>query len=165
MSKKYDFNTIISKKGQGSYKWDQMYKVDPNIDDSIVPLSVADMELKIAPEIIDGLKNHLDTAILGYTRPYENYYSAVINWLDRIHNFEVKKEWIVCSNGVVSAIYDCVRAFTEENDGIIVFSPVYYPFYNSIKNNNRKIVECEMLKNKNNYYKIGYEKNIITQKT
>lgn len=158
MNKKYDFKTIISKKGQGSYKWDQMYKVDPNIDDSIVPLSVADMELKIAPEIIDGLKNHLDTAILGYTGPYENYYSAVINWLDRRHNFEVKKEWIVCSNGVVSAIYDCVRAFTEENDGIIVFSPVYYPFYNSIKNNNRKIVECEMLKNKNNYYEIDFEK-------
>ena len=52
MSKKYDFETIINKKGQGSYKWDQMYKIDPNIADNIVPLSVADMELKIAKEII-----------------------------------------------------------------------------------------------------------------
>lgn len=158
MNKKYDFETIINKKGQGSYKWDQMYKIDPNIADNIVPLSVADMELKIAKEIIDGLKKYLDSAILGYTGPYESYYSAVIDWLNRRHNFKVKKEWIVCSNGVVSAIYDCVKAFTKEDDGIIVFTPVYYPFYSSIKNNNRKIIECEMLKNENNYYEIDFEK-------
>ena len=158
MNKKYDFETIINKKGQGSYKWDQMYKIDPNIADNIVPLSVADMELKIAKEIIDGLKKYLDSTILGYTGPYESYYSAVIDWLNRRHNFKVKKEWIVCSNGVVSAIYDCVKAFTKEDDGIIVFTPVYYPFYSSIKNNNRKIIECEMLKNENNYYEIDFEK-------
>ena len=158
MNKKYDFETIINKKGQGSYKWDQMYKIDLNIADNIVPLSVADMELKIAKEIIDGLKKYLDSTILGYTGPYESYYSAVIDWLNRRHNFKVKKEWIVCSNGVVSAIYDCVKAFTKEDDGIIVFTPVYYPFYSSIKNNNRKIIECEMLKNENNYYEIDFEK-------
>ena len=158
MNKKYDFETIINKKGQGSYKWDQMYKIDPNIADNIVPLSVADMELKIAKEIIDGLKKYLDSTILGYTGPYESYYSAVIDWLNRRHTFKVKKEWIVCSNGVVSAIYDCVKAFTKEDDGIIVFTPVYYPFYSSIKNNNRKIIECEMLKNENNYYEIDFEK-------
>lgn len=158
MNKKYDFETIINKKGQGSYKWDQMYKIDPNIADNIVPLSVADMELKIAKEIIDGLKKYLDSTILGYTGPYESYYSAVIDWLNRRHNFKVKKEWIVCSNGVVSAIYDCVKAFTKEDDGIIVFTPVYYPFYSSIKNNNRKIIECKMLKNENNYYEIDFEK-------
>ena len=122
MNKKYDFETIINKKGQGSYKWDQMYKIDPNIADNIVPLSVADMELKIAKEIIDGLKKYLDSTILGYTGPYESYYSAVIDWLNRRHNFKVKKEWIVCSNGVVSAIYDCVKAFTKEDDGIILFT-------------------------------------------
>lgn len=158
MNKKYDFETIINKKGQGSYKWDQMYKIDPNIADNIVPLSVADMELKIAKEIIDGLKKYLDSTILGYTGSYESYYSAVIDWLNRRHNFKVKKEWIVCSNGVVSAIYGCVKAFTKEDDGIIVFTPVYYPFYSSIKNNNRKIIECEMLKNENNYYEIDFEK-------
>lgn len=156
--KKYDFETTISKRGQGSYKWEQMYKKNPNISENIIPLSVADMELKIAPEIIDGIKKHLDSAILGYTGTYENYYKAVINWMKQRHNFEIKKEWIVTSSGVVSAIYDCVKAYTNEKDGVIIFTPVYYPFYNAIKDNNRKIVECELIENENNYYEIDFKK-------
>lgn len=155
--KKYDFETTISKKGQGSYKWEQMYKSNPNIEDGIVPLSVADMELKIAPEIINGLKNHLDTAILGYTGTYDNYYEAVINWMKRRHNFDVKKEWIVTSSGVVSAIYDLIKAFSKENEGVITFTPVYYPFYNAIKDNNRVLAECELIEN-NGFYEIDFEK-------
>ncbi len=157
MTKKYDFETVISKKGQGSYKWEGMYKINPNIEDNIVPLSVADMELKIAPEIIEGLKYHLDNAILGYTGTYENYYNAVINWMNKRHNFKIEKEWIVCSGGVVSAIYDCIKAYTKENEGVIIFTPVYYPFYNAIKDNNRKIIDCGLIE-KEGYYEIDFEK-------
>lgn len=156
--KKYDFETTISKKGQGSYKWEQMYKKNPNISEEIIPLSVADMELKIAPEIIKGIKKYLESAILGYTGIYEDYYESVINWMKKRHEFEIKKEWIVTSPGVVSAIYDCVRAYTKEKDGVIIFTPVYYPFYNAIKDNNRKIVECELIENENNYYEIDFKK-------
>ena len=67
MSKKYDFETILSRKGQGSYKWEQMYEVLPELEDDIVPFSVADMELKIAPEITKGLKKYIDEAVLGYS--------------------------------------------------------------------------------------------------
>ncbi len=155
--KKYDFETTISKKGQGSYKWDQMYKQNPDIEEEIVPLSVADMELKIAPEIVEGLKRHLDEVILGYTGTYENYYRSVLGWLKRRHGFMVEKDWIVTSSGVVSAIYDGVKAYTEEGQGVITFTPVYYPFYSAIKDNNRKLVECELINN-NGYYEIDFDK-------
>ncbi len=155
--KKYDFETIVSKKGQGSYKWEQMYKVNPDIGEEIIPLSVADMELKIAPEITEGLKKHLDEAVLGYTGTYEAYYNAVISWMDRRHDFKIKKEWIVTSSGVVSAIYDGVKAFTEEGEGVITFTPVYYPFYGAIKDNNRKLIGCELICNEG-YYEIDFEK-------
>ena len=157
MEKKYDFETLISKKGQGSYKWERMYKENPNIGDEIVPLSVADMELKIAPEIINGLKKYLDESVIGYTGTYDNYYNAVINWMEKRHNFKIEKDWIVTSSGVVSAIYDLVKAFTKEREGVIIFTPVYYPFYSAIKDNNRKIVKCELI-NDNGHYKIDFEK-------
>ena len=70
MSKKYDFETLISRKNQGSYKWEGMYKEYPDLPDDIVPFSVADMELQIAPEIKEGLKKYIDEAILGYTGTY-----------------------------------------------------------------------------------------------
>ena len=92
MSKKYDFETILSRKGQGSYKWEQMYEVLPELEDDIVPFSVADMELKIAPEIREGLKKYIDEAILGYTGATDKYYEAVISWMKRRHNFKVEKD-------------------------------------------------------------------------
>ncbi len=151
MSENYDFETLLSRKGQGSFKWEAMYREVPNLSDDIVPFSVADMELKIAPEIREGLKKYIDEAILGYTGATDKYYEAVISWMKRRHNFDIQKEWIVTSSGVVSALFDSVKAFTEKEDGVIVFTPVYYPFYSAIKLNERKIVECPLMENGGRY--------------
>ena len=162
MSKKYDFETILSRKGQGSYKWEQMYEVLPELEDDIVPFSVADMELKIAPEITEGLKKYIDEAVLGYSGTYPKYYEAVINWMERRHDFKVEKNWILCTPGVVSAIYVAIKAFAKENEGVITFTPVYYPFYSAITSNRRKLVDCGLVESKNENgeakYSIDFEK-------
>ena len=162
MSKKYDFETILSRKGQGSYKWEQMYEVLPELEDDIVPFSVADMELKIAPEITEGLKKYIDEAVLGYSGTYPKYYEAVIGWMERRHGFKVEKDWILCTPGVVSAIYVAIKAFAKENEGVITFTPVYYPFYSAITSNNRKLVDCGLVESKNEKgeakYSIDFEK-------
>lgn len=151
MNEKYDFETVISRKNQGSYKWEQMYKEYPDLPDDIIPFSVADMELQIAPEIKEGLKKYIDETVLGYTGANDNYLEIVVNWMKKRHNFDVKKEWIVTSSGVVSALYDAIKAYTEENQGVIVFTPVYYPFYSAITSNNRKIIDCPLIENNRNY--------------
>lgn len=151
MNEKYDFETVISRKNQGSYKWEQMYKDYPDLPDDIIPFSVADMELQIAPEIKEGLKKYIDETVLGYTGANDNYLEIVVNWMKKRHNFDVKKEWIVTSSGVVSALYDAIKAYTEENQGVIVFTPVYYPFYSAITSNNRKIIDCPLIENNRNY--------------
>ena len=162
MSKKYDFETILSRKGQGSYKWEQMYEVFPELEDDIVPFSVADMELKIAPEITEGMKKHIDEAVLGNSGTYPKYYEAVINWMERRHDFKVEKNWILCTPGVVSAIYVAIKAFAKENEGVITFTPVYYPFYSAITSNKRKLVDCGLVESKNENgeakYSIDFEK-------
>ena len=159
---KYDFETILSRKGQGSYKWEQMYEVLPELEDDIVPFSVADMELKIAPEITEGLKKYIDEAVLGYSGTYPKYYEAVIGWMERRHGFKVEKDWLLCTPGVVSAIYVAIKAFAKENEGVITFTPVYYPFYSAITSNKRKLVDCGLVESKNENgeakYSIDFEK-------
>ena len=162
MSKKYDFETILSRKGQGSYKWEQMYEALPELEDDIVPFSVADMELKIAPEITEGMKKYIDEAVLGYSGTYPKYYDAVTGWMERRHGFKVEKDWILCTPGVVSAIYVAIKAFAKENEGVITFTPVYYPFYSAITSNKRKLVDCGLVESKNENgeakYSIDFEK-------
>lgn len=154
---KYDFTTRVNRQGQGSYKWEDMYAKKENISAGVVPLSVADMEFKNAPEIIEGLKSYLDEVVLGYTMPTKQYNDAVVGWMKRRHNFHIEPEWIVNTAGVVPAFFNAIRSFTNEGDGVIIMSPVYYPFYNAIEKQNRKIVDCPLLE-KDGYYTIDYDK-------
>lgn len=154
---KYDFTTLESRKNTGSIKWEQMYEWNPNVADNIVPLSVADMELKPVPEVIEGLKKYLDKVILGYTAAYPSFLNSVISWIEKRHKYRVEKEWIVNTPGVVNAFYAAVNAFTNPGDGVIIFRPVYYPFSMAIEKNNRKIVNCPLIET-DGYYTIDFEK-------
>lgn len=153
---KYDFKTVLSRVNTGSTKWNSVYKKYKNIPSGIVPLSVADMEFKNPPEINEGLSEYLKTAIMGYTMGEDSYYNAVINWQKRRHNWNIEKDWIIDYPGVVPALFNIVKTLTNENDGVIIFTPVYYPFYNAIKSNNRNVVECELINN-NGRYEIDFE--------
>lgn len=153
---KYDFENMIDRYGQCATKWVDMEAKNPEHDKSIVPFSVADMEFKVAPEIREGLKDYLDNHVLGYTILPYSYTDAVCGWMKKRHDWEVKREWITVSPGVVPAIYDTVRAFTEEGDGVILLTPVYYPFSEAIRRNGRKIVDCPLIR-KDDKYTIDFE--------
>jgi len=71
------------------------------------------------------------------------------------HNFEIQEDWIINTVGVVSAFFSAIQEFTEEGDGIIIMTPVYYPFFNAIKSQNRKLVDCPLIE-KNGKYSIDY---------
>lgn len=153
---KYDFETLVPRKNVGSSKWNLMERYNIDISEDIIPFSVADMEFKNPPEIIDGLKKYMDYSVLGYTEATEDYYVAVCRWMERRHNWNIKKEWITEFSGVVPALYTIVRALTKEEDGVLIMTPVYYPFYKSILANNRKIVKSE-LKLCENHYEIDFK--------
>lgn len=153
---KYDFETLVSRIGVGSSKWDGMYNINPNVPKNIVPFSVADMEFKNAPQIAEGIYKYLKENIMGYTNATDSYYNAVINWMKRRHGWNIKKEWIVEYPGIVPALYHLVKLFTKEDEGVIIMTPVYYPFYNAVKKGGRKLVESE-LKFTDNHYEINFE--------
>lgn len=148
---KYDFETVIDRTGTGACKWEHMAADYPQVDSDIIPLSIADMELTNAPEIQEGLKAYIDKSVLGYNNPSAAYLEAVCGWMKRRHGWEVKKEWITQTPGVVPAMFFAVKAFTEPGDGVIIMTPVYYPFYGAVKANGRKVVENPLIDDGENY--------------
>ncbi|MDO5047892.1 MAG: MalY/PatB family protein [Anaerococcus sp.] len=153
---KYDFENYKDRSKLGSAKWLDMIHKKRDVDPKVVPLSVADMEFVHPDNLIDGLKEYLDETILGYTLPRRPYFEAVINFMKERHDFDIKKEWIVNTGGVVPAIFNAIRVLTDRKDGVIIMPPVYYPFFNAINRQGRDLVECPLIE-KDNTYEIDFD--------
>ena len=140
----YNLETITPRFNLGSQKWNEMQN-NSLVDEKVIPFSVADMELNMAPEIADGLKKFIDTHILGYAGSNEAYKQAVINWLKNHHNWQIEPQWLIETHSVVNAFFTAVKAFTQKGDGVILFTPVYYPMYKAIEFNQRKLIEVPLI--------------------
>lgn len=155
---------LVERKGTYSLKWDALDKRFGNAD--LISMWVADMEIKAPKEVIEALKERCEHGVFGYSYVSDVYYNSVINWLKEKHNYEIKKEWLRFTNGVVTAIYCFVNIFTKVDDAVLILTPVYYPFHNAVKDNNRKLITCD-LKNTDGYFTIDYdevEKKIVENK-
>ncbi|MDO4294773.1 MAG: MalY/PatB family protein [bacterium] len=141
---KYDFETLVDRWEQGSAKWNAMKAINPEVPDGIVPLSVADMEFKNPPELLEGLKAYLDEVVLGYPAPTETFRQVVVDWIERRYGWSIQKDWLVFTQGVVTAFFHGVRCFSKEGDGVIVMTPVYYPFFGAVKQGKRELVTCPL---------------------
>jgi len=106
---------------------------------------VADMDFACPPEVEQALVKRAQHGVFGYAIPGPNYYQAVINWMLERHSWEVEKEWILTCPGVVSALDVAVRALTEPGEQVLVQPPVYHPFFSVVRNNNRVLVENELV--------------------
>lgn len=141
------FDELINRRGTQSYKWD--------VDENELPMWVADMDFKTAPAVIDALKKRVEHGIFGYSIVPDEWYEAYQEWWKRRHKFAIKKEWLIFCTGVVPAISSAVRKLTSVAENVIVITPAYNIFFNSIYNNGRNIVECE-LKYAQGKYELDY---------
>ena len=130
---KYDFDKTIDRRATNSYKWD-------SAPDGVLPMWVADMDFRTAPAIIDALQKRVAHGIFGYTRVPDAYYDAVTSWFSRRHGWDIDREWIIYTSGVVPAVSAVIKALTEPGDKVIVQTPVYNCFFSSIRNNGCEIV-------------------------
>ena len=142
------FDEYIERRNTGSIKW--------NVSENTLPLWIADMDFKTADEITKALRERVNHGIYGYTEPDDDFYNAYINFYKDRYNVDIKKEEILFSLGVVPTISSTVRKLTEVGDNVVVLSPVYNIFYNSIVNNQRNVLEVELIKD-NDDYKIDWE--------
>lgn len=133
----YDFTSIIPRRNTDSVKWD----VKPNE----LPMWVADMDFKVAPEILDAMRKKVDLGIFGYEEPHDDYFDAVASWYTKEHHATPKKDWLFLSTGVVPTISSSVRRVTNVGDNVLVQAPVYNIFYNSIVNNGRHVLSSDLV--------------------
>ncbi|MBU3092762.1 pyridoxal phosphate-dependent aminotransferase [Clostridium sp. CF011] len=151
----------IDRLGTNSLKWDALDKRYGDKD--LIAMWVADMEFKTPEVVVDALKKRIQHGIFGYSYVPESYYDAFIKWEKNEHNYEINKEWMRFSTGVVLALYWFVNAFTKPNDSVMIITPVYYPFHNAVNDNGRKLITSELI-NTNGVYTIdfeNFEKNIV----
>lgn len=153
---KYNFETAPDRRGTGAFKWNSMYEAKPDVSDGVIPFSVADMEFQNPQPLLDGMAKYVSEAVYGYTGPTHAYYESVINYMKRRHNWDIQKDWIITTPGVVPALNELVKAFSEPGDGVIITRPVYYPFSMAIENSGRKLVNVSLI-NRNGHYEMDFE--------
>lgn len=141
---KYDFDKTIDRRATNSYKWD-------SAPEGVLPMWVADMDFRTAPAIIDALQKCVAHGIFGYTRVPDAYYDAVTSWFSRRHGWDIDREWIIYTSGVVPAVSAVIKAMTVPGDKVIVQTPVYNCFFSSIRNNGCEIVSNPLRRTADTY--------------
>lgn len=129
----YDFDIVQNRRGTNSLKWD--------VKENELPMWVADMDFKTAPEITAAILNRANAGIFGYTIVPDEWYQAIQDWWKKRHLYLMEKEWLIFCTGVVPAISSAVRRLTAVGENVLVQTPVYNIFFNSIVNNGRHILE------------------------
>ena len=140
---KYNFDELTQRRGSNSLKWD--------VAENELPMWIADMDFKTAPEITRALQNKIKGGIYGYQIVPDEWYSAVIGWWKSRHNFEIEKDWLCFCTGVVPAVTSSVKRLTSAGDNVLLLTPVYDIFFHSVENTGRVVLESALSYNDGKY--------------
>ena len=160
-----DLDSIINRRGTRSLKYD--FAKQRGMPEDALPLWVADMDLKTSSYIEDALVERARHGIFGYSEVQRPYFEIVKAWMKKHHDWEVQEKWLVKTPGVVFALAMAVKAYTEPGDGVLIQSPVYYPFSEVIEDNGRKVVSNTLYLGEDDRYHIDlddFEKKIVEEK-
>ena len=150
-----DFDTVIDRKGTRSLKYD--FAVRRGKPKDVLPLWVADMDFQTSSYITDALEDMVKHGVFGYSESEEHYFGAVQNWMERHYNWHVKESWMTKTPGIVFALAMAVKAYTQENDAVLIQPPVYYPFKEVVEDNHRRLVNNTLVLGGDGTYTIDYE--------
>ncbi|MCD7725172.1 MAG: pyridoxal phosphate-dependent aminotransferase [Clostridiales bacterium] len=151
---KYDFDEKIDRRNTDCLKYD--FAAERGKPYDALPLWVADMDFRTAPGIIERVAADAVFGIYGYTESKDDYFQAVANWYQTYFDWTVEKQWLVKTPGVVFAIGMAVQALTKEGDAVMIQQPVYYPFSEVIRDNNRRLINNALVL-RDGHYEIDFE--------
>ena len=147
----YNFDDCPERKGFGSLKWDKYKRGD------VLPLWVADMDFRSAPEIIEALQSRLDHGVFGYTIPHEAPVDAVLQYLQRQHGYNARANWLDFLPGLVPAINLCCHAFCQPGDSIMTATPVYPPFITAPDYAQRDLIKVPLCLNESDQWTLDFD--------
>ena len=139
----YDFQTVIDRHSTNSLKWD--------LFDDDYPMWVADMDFMVAPNIQQAILKRASHPVFGYSIVPDSLFEAYINWWDRRYGLEMSRDEMLYATGVMPSISSMIRCLTDVGDEILIQSPVYHVFFYVIEDNNRKVLENELIFRDGNY--------------
>ncbi|EIW13219.1 cystathionine beta-lyase [Lactiplantibacillus pentosus KCA1] len=137
-----------------SLKWDALQTRYGDAD--LLPMWVADMEFKVPEAVTQALQERVAHGVYGYSITPDSYYQALIDWQKTRHGVTLKRDWIRFGSGVVNSLYALVNILTQSGDGVLILTPVYYPFFNAVRANHRQLVTSE-LRNDQGHYTIDFD--------
>ncbi|MCL2052619.1 MAG: pyridoxal phosphate-dependent aminotransferase [Lachnospiraceae bacterium] len=147
---KYDFDKVTDRTNTNSLKYD--FAKERGKPDGVLPMWVADMDFPAPPPVLEDIKKAVAHGIFGYTEVKRDYYLAVSEWFRKWFDYDVSEEEIVKTPGIVFALAQMVRAYTNPGDSVMIQTPVYYPFYEIIRDNNRTIVKNPLVYKNGKYF-------------
>ena len=134
---KFDFDKPTERFGTDSYKW--------QVGEGELPMWVADMDFETAPCVREAILSRAEQGIFGYSVIPDSFFEAVAGFFEKRHSYRPSPSDMIFSTGVVATVSSAVRALTAPGEGVAVMPPVYNIFYNSIKNNHRRVIECPLV--------------------
>ena len=159
-----DFDTVIDRRNTRSLKYD--FAKQRKMPEDVLPLWVADMDFKTSSYVQDALLEVAKHGIFGYSEAQDGYFDAVRNWMQKHYGWEVQRDWLIKTPGVVFALAMAVKAFSHPGDGILIQQPVYYPFAEVINENNRRVVSNTLVYGADGRYHIDFadfEQKIVSE--
>jgi cystathionine beta-lyase len=149
-----NFDTIVDRRGTNCIKYD--FARERGKPEGLLPMWVADMDFSLPAEVLEDLHKVINHGIFGYSEVKDDYYKAVSDWFSSRFNYQVTRHDIVKTPGVVYALAQAVRAFTASGESVMIQTPVYYPFFDVVRNNDRTLV-LNPLTYKEGKYFINFE--------
>lgn len=146
----YDFDELIDRKNTNSLKYD--FAKERGKNENLIPMWVADMDFPTLPEVTTALVKAAEHGIFGYTEVKEEYFKILHEWFLSHYHWDIRKKWLVKTPGVVFAISMAIRAFTKEGEAVLIQRPVYYPFSETILDNNRRLINNAAVYKNGSYY-------------
>ncbi len=148
------FDRVIDRRGSGCFRYDALKMLYGR--DDLLSLWVADMDFEVAPAIKEAMRERLEHGVFGYNLRLPDFYEAVANWVETRYGFSCRKEWMVCTPGIMPAINLAVLHLTEPGDVILIQTPVYKPFFDAILGHKRVLISNPLI-NDDGYFRIDLE--------
>ena len=146
---KYNFDEIISRRHTNSVKWDLAD------DPEVLPMWVADMDFKTAPEIVEAISEKVSHGVFGYSNIPDDFYHSIIGWWKDHHDFNIEKEWLLPVPGMIVSLSALVRTFVKKDEYIILQTPVYNHFFTIAESCSCNLLENDLIY-KNGRYEIDF---------
>ncbi len=146
---RYNFDKIVPRENTHCVKWDLRRATFGKED--VIPLWVADMDFETPDFIVNALHERLQHPVLGYGFRGADYLDSICAWVKRRNGWNIQPEWIDFSPGVVSGLMLAVNAYAEKGEGIVIQPPVYHPFAETIKSNERVVINNPLKADKDKY--------------